>query len=80
MNNSTDIYQQVHDHYGSLARAPQSAGSDAIAKAFGYSEEELNSIPAEANLGVSCGNPLAIAGLREVGTLPISNCKQLTNR
>ena len=36
----------------------------AVAEAFGYSTEELHSIPAEANLGLSCGNPTAFAGLR----------------
>jgi arsenite methyltransferase len=66
MNNTSNVYQQVHDHYGSIARGPRPMYSDAIAKAFGYSQEELNSIPAEANLGLSCGNPLAIASLREV--------------
>lgn len=66
MEDSKNIYQQVHDHYGSLARGTQPVNSGAIAKAFGYSEEELSSIPADANLGVSCGTPLAIASLREV--------------
>src|SRR6185369_7224826 len=33
-------------------------------EAFGYSSEELSSIPAEANLGLSCGNPTAYAHLR----------------
>jgi hypothetical protein len=64
--NGSNVYQQVYEHYGSLARATQPVYSGAIAKAFGYSEEELNSIPTEANLGVSCGNPLAIASLRQV--------------
>jgi SAM-dependent methyltransferase len=36
----------------------------AVAKAFGYSEQELSSIPAEANMGLSCGNPTAFASLR----------------
>jgi SAM-dependent methyltransferase len=35
-----------------------------VAEAFGYSPEELAAIPAEANLGLSCGNPTAFAGLR----------------
>jgi hypothetical protein len=66
MNNNSGIYQEVNDHYGTLARGAESTGSGAIAKAFGYTQEELNSIPTEANLGVSCGNPLAIASLHEV--------------
>jgi SAM-dependent methyltransferase len=35
-----------------------------VAEAFGYSAEELSSIPAEANMGLSCGNPTATANLR----------------
>ena len=36
----------------------------AVAEAFGYTAEELASIPAEANMGLSCGNPTATANLR----------------
>jgi arsenite methyltransferase len=36
----------------------------AVAAAFGYSAEQLSAIPAEANLGLSCGNPTAFASLR----------------
>ena len=32
---------------------------------WGYTPEELASIPAEANMGLSCGNPTATANLRE---------------
>jgi len=39
-------------------------GVKAVAEAFGYSAEELTSIPAEANMGLSCGNPTAIASIR----------------
>ena len=40
------------------------AGVRAVAEAFGYSPEELSSIPADANMGLSCGNPTATASLR----------------
>src|SRR5262249_39018839 len=39
-------------------------GVKAVAEAFGYTPEELASIPAEANMGLSCGNPTATAHLR----------------
>jgi len=39
-------------------------GVRAVAEAFGYTAEQLASIPAEANMGLSCGNPTALAGLR----------------
>jgi len=66
---SKDMYQHVQEHYGSVAQAENPTHSGAIAKAFGYSEEELNSIPKDANLGLSCGNPLAIASLRKGETV-----------
>jgi arsenite methyltransferase len=63
---SEKIYHHVQEHYGSIAREKDITYSSVIANAFGYSEEELNSIPKDANLGLSCGNPLAIASIREV--------------
>jgi SAM-dependent methyltransferase len=35
-----------------------------VAAAFGYSIEELASLPSEANMGLSCGNPVAMAALK----------------
>ncbi|KAK6522373.1 hypothetical protein TWF281_002938 [Arthrobotrys megalospora] len=61
---SDAIYHNVQSRYGSIARADNPQYSSTVAKAFGYSQEELNSIPKDANLGLSCGNPLAIASLR----------------
>jgi ubiquinone/menaquinone biosynthesis C-methylase UbiE len=40
------------------------AGVRSVAEAFGYTPEELSAIPAEANMGLSCGNPTAFASLR----------------
>ena len=40
-----------------------------ISKKIGYTEEELNSIPEGANLGLGCGNPVAIASLKEGETV-----------
>ncbi|MCZ6872151.1 MAG: arsenite methyltransferase [bacterium] len=37
---------------------------DAKAQAYGYSEEQTDETPEGANLGLGCGNPLAIASLR----------------
>jgi arsenite methyltransferase len=53
--------------YGSVADSElstQHTGVKAVAEAFGYTEAELRSIPAEANMGLSCGNPTATANLR----------------
>lgn len=65
--NSQHIYEKVKEHY-SLA-ASTGATSDygrKVATAFGYTEDELVNIPQDANLGLSCGNPLALAKLKEV--------------
>ena len=65
---SETITQAVKDKYGSVATSGLSSdheGVKAVAEAFGYTPEELASIPAEANMGLSCGNPTAFANLRE---------------
>ena len=63
-----DIKTAVSERYAEIAKSGRSSLDEktrSVAKAFGYSEAELASIPAEANMGVSCGNPTAMAGLRE---------------
>lgn len=37
-----------------------------VAKAFGYTEEQLKSVPEAAHMGLSCGNPIATASIKEV--------------
>src|SRR5574338_1628448 len=64
---SENIEQAVRSKYGSVAVSNLSSeheGVRAVAEAFGYTPEELSSIPAEANMGLSCGNPTATANLR----------------
>src|SRR6266480_3300270 len=61
------IVEAVRSRYGSVAKSGLSSeqtGVRAVAEAFGYSPEELSSIPTEANMGLSCGNPTATAHLR----------------
>ena len=61
------IEEVVQAKYGSVATSGLSSDHDgvrAVAEAFGYSADQLNSIPAEANMGLSCGNPTAFASLR----------------
>jgi len=65
---NSHINDAVKTKYGEIAQGELSskhAGAKAIAEAFGYTVEELNSIPAEANMGLSCGNPTATATLKE---------------
>lgn len=61
------IQQAVKSKYGAVATSGLStehSGVRAVAEAFGYSPDELASIPSEANMGLSCGNPTATANLR----------------
>lgn len=63
-----DLTELIREKYGETARSGLSSANgdvSAVAQAFGYSAEELAAIPAEANMGLSCGNPLATAHLKE---------------
>ena len=69
---SENIEQAIRSRYGSVALSELSSeqeGVRAVAEAFGYTPEDLASIPAEANMGLSCGNPTATANLREGETV-----------
>jgi arsenite methyltransferase len=47
-------------------------GTDAVqrvSKEIGYTEEELSQVPKGANLGLGCGNPVALASLRKGETV-----------
>jgi arsenite methyltransferase len=68
----SELEQAVRSRYGAVAVSNLSTDNDgvrAVAEAFGYSPDELSSIPAEANMGLSCGNPTATANLREGETV-----------
>src|SRR4051812_37826827 len=61
------ITEAVRSQYAAVAASGLSndtQGVQAVTEAFGYSAEELRGIPAEANMGLSCGNPIATAHLR----------------
>jgi hypothetical protein len=66
---SSEIYDQVREHYSSATRNTSVKYGEAVAKSFGYSADELANTPQDANLGLSCGNPLAIASLKEASLL-----------
>src|SRR5262245_30022250 len=66
MSNAS-VVDQVRSKYAATAASELSganAGVRAVAEAFGYTPEELASLPAEANMGLSCGNPTATAHLK----------------
>src|SRR5512141_1116467 len=55
----------VRDHYAAVARGEASCcGAPAadVARSIGYSDEEL-ALAGDANLGLGCGNPLALTEL-----------------
>src|SRR5213595_3454971 len=72
-----EIVEQVRSRYAAVAAsglAGDHAGVRAIAEAFGYSAEELTAVPAEANMGLSCGNPTAFASLKPGETVVDLGC------
>jgi len=76
----TEIRTQVREGYGKIAKesglsccntnakacgcnSNQSAKD--ISQSIGYSAEDVNNVPDGANLGLGCGNPIALASLKE---------------
>jgi SAM-dependent methyltransferase len=71
-----DIKRVVTDRYGKIARGEQtfccpSCGPTTTDQclAVGYTAEDLQSVPEAAILGVGCGNPAALADLKEGETV-----------
>lgn len=71
-----DIRKMVREGYGKVARqgtsccsfggcCSSSGSAKDISKTIGYSEEEMGAVPDGANLGLGCGNPVAMASLKE---------------
>jgi arsenite methyltransferase len=73
----SEIRKAVRKGYGSIAKQDNSCcGSgrpccsttglvDNISKRIGYTEEDLQAVPEGANLGLGCGNPIAMASLKD---------------
>ena len=76
-----EIRKAVREGYAKVAKqsssccasaSPCCGGADLaqnISRAIGYSEEELSSVPEGANLGLGCGNPVALASLKKGETV-----------
>ena len=82
--NSSRIRKMVSDQYAKVAQGQRSCcgdpetlpcgcGSEPGARrqslAIGYSEQQLAEVPEGANLGLGCGNPVALAALEEGQTV-----------
>jgi arsenite methyltransferase len=70
------VKASVREHYARIARQPDqsccskqpscgcgASGAQAMGQLIGYTPEDLAAIPELANLGLGCGNPVAIASL-----------------
>lgn len=59
------IAKQATSYHASSGCCGCSDLSGEISKAMGYTDEELQAVPAESNLGLGCGNPVALASITE---------------
>ncbi|MBW2316603.1 MAG: arsenite methyltransferase [Deltaproteobacteria bacterium] len=66
-HDAEELRESVREGYTRVAEAAGEAREQANAqsRAIGYDEAQLDAVPDEANLGVGCGNPTAIDGLKE---------------
>lgn len=76
MKKPDDIKRVVKDSYAKVAQSSNGCGcggcgcdsNQAVQRQsgqIGYSQDEMNKAPAGSNLGLGCGNPVAIASLKE---------------
>lgn len=65
--NREQVLEIVQDRYGAIARGERSGcgcgSKDTTAVAIGYSQQDL-AFAGEGNLGLGCGNPLALAEIK----------------
>lgn len=68
--NEKEIKKAVRKGYAKIAKKGGSCcspncSSGNISKKIGYTQEEIEAVPEGANLGLGCGNPTALASLKE---------------
>jgi arsenite methyltransferase len=70
-----NVRKMVRKGYGKIAKAQKSncgcgCGSlQNVSEQIGYSKDDLNAVPEGANLNLGCGNPVALASLKEGETV-----------
>lgn len=69
MENNKNIKPIVMESYKKIAIESSNCCGDNISKSIGYSEEELEIVPKDSNLGLGCGNPQLIANICEGETV-----------
>jgi SAM-dependent methyltransferase len=71
----TDVKEFVKKRYSEIAQQETSCccscspSTTDIAHQIGYTEDDLTTIPDAASMGLGCGNPVALANLREGETV-----------
>lgn len=67
MTDTSNIKSAVKERYGKIAQGSAGCcGADkrnTMSEAIGYTREELGDAPQDADLGLGCGNPVALASL-----------------
>ncbi len=67
--NKSEVLEVVQEKYGAIARGEtvrmwmRLNSKETVATAIGYSQEDL-ALAGEGNLGLGCGNPLALAEIK----------------
>jgi arsenite methyltransferase len=82
MERKKEIKKFVKSRYGQIASRKRSCCSTCCclpdileqATSMGYSEREISSLPPEALMGLGCGNPTALAELKESQTILDLGC------
>lgn len=83
MSNKEETREQIRKNYSQVALngsggcccSPGCCSSDTtfdvneVIKNLGYSADDLSNMPDQANMGLGCGNPIAIASLKEGETV-----------
>ena len=59
------IKKMVREGYAKIAKAEKCCCSPKISKKTAYTKEELKSVPKGADFSLGCGNPVALASLKE---------------
>ena len=59
----------VRKGYGKMIKSASCCGGSETAKSVGYNESELKSVPQSATVSFGCGNPIALASLKEGETV-----------
>ena len=80
--NQKNINKMVRESYGRIAKQNSSCCSvetyrgccgdnklDEISKSIGYTDKDIKEVPEGSNLGLGCGNPIALASLKEGETV-----------